>query len=207
MSEFPYVIHHIPGVENHCGDLLPRLRPVGGGAADSGKEVPVCVRFIAVVAPTDVDYSFPSMSETWDHQDSYTDGIAILDSTLGSVGRGENGLYRIDFGGMQVIWVPRAERSLQMRLMVCIQLQKARHRGICATMHRYCGEFCCDTCIYGTVLNVLECRFKALLQRMSSLFPSREPLESVTVEFWFALATSMELMSSWTLIALFSFLG
>ena len=86
---------------------------IGGGAADSGEEVPVCVRSIAVVAPTDADYSFPSMGGVRDRQDIYTDGEAILDSPLGSVVHGKNGLYRFDYGGMQMIWVPPAERSLQ----------------------------------------------------------------------------------------------
>ena len=101
----------------------------------------MCVRSIAVVAPTDADYSFPSMGEIRDHQDIYTDGKAVLDSPLGSVERGENGLYRVYYGGMQVIWVPPAERSLQVCLMVCPPMQKAEHRGICATMHRL-GAYC-----------------------------------------------------------------
>ena len=40
-----------------------------------------------------------------------------------------------------MIWVPPAERPLQVRLMVCAHMQEAGHRGICATMHRleaYC---------------------------------------------------------------------
>ena len=74
-------------------------------------------------------------------QNINTDGKAVLDSPLGSVVRGENGLYRVDYGGMQVIWVPPAERSLQVRLMVCAHMQEAGHRGICATMHRL-GAYC-----------------------------------------------------------------
>ena len=34
-----------------------------------------------------------------------------------------------------MIWVPPAERSFQVRLMVCAHVQDAGHRGICATMH------------------------------------------------------------------------
>ena len=141
MSEFSYVIRHIPGAENHWGGFLSRLRSIGGGAADSGEEVPVCVRSIAVVAPTDADYSFPSMGEIRGRHGIYTDGKAVLDSPLGSVVRGEDGLYRADYGGMQLIWVPPAKRSLQVRLMVCAHMQEAGHRGICATRHRlraYC---------------------------------------------------------------------
>ena len=100
MNEFSSIIRHIPGAENHWGDMLSRLPSVGGGAADSGEEVPVCVRSIAVVAPTGADYSFPSMGEIRDRQDIYTDDKAVLDSTLGNVVRGKNGLYRVDYGGM-----------------------------------------------------------------------------------------------------------
>ena len=81
------------------GNFLSRLRSVGVGAADSGEEAHVDVRSIAVAAPTDVDYSFSSMGEIWDRQDIYTDGQVVLDSALGSVVCGENGLYRIDYGG------------------------------------------------------------------------------------------------------------
>ena len=65
----------------------------------------------------------------------------MSDSLLGSVVRGENGLYRVDYEGIQVIWVPPPERSLQVRLMVCAHMQEARPRGICATMHRL-GAYC-----------------------------------------------------------------
>ena len=58
MSEFSYGIRHIPDAENPWGDLLTRLRSVGGGAADSGEVIPVCVRSIPVVAPADANYFF-----------------------------------------------------------------------------------------------------------------------------------------------------
>ena len=56
-SEFSYVIRHTPGAENHCGAVIfcRGCDLIGGGAADSGEEVPVCVRSIAMVAPTDAD--------------------------------------------------------------------------------------------------------------------------------------------------------
>ena len=125
MSQFSHVIGHIPGAEYHWGDLLSRLRSVRGGAAASGEEILVRVRSIAAVAPTDADYSFPSMGEIRDRQDIYTDGKAVVDSPLGNVVHGKNGLYRFDYGGMQVIWVPPAERSLQVRLMVCAYMQRS----------------------------------------------------------------------------------
>ena len=75
------------------------------------------VRSVAVIASADADYSFPSMGEIQDRQDIYTDSRAVLDSSLGSVVHGESGLYRVDYGRMQVLWAPPAERSLQVLLM------------------------------------------------------------------------------------------
>ena len=43
---------------------------------------------------------FLSMGKIRDRQGTYTDYKAILESPLGSVVRGENGLYRVDYGGM-----------------------------------------------------------------------------------------------------------
>ena len=79
MSKFSCVVHHIPGAENHRGVLLTRLASVSGRAAGSGDEVPVCVRSIAVIAPTDVDYSFSRMDKIRDRHNIYTDGKAGLD--------------------------------------------------------------------------------------------------------------------------------
>ena len=90
----------------------------------------------AVVAPTAADYSFPSMGEICDSQDIYTDGKAILNSALESGVHGENGLYRVGYREMLVILVSPAERSPQVRLLVCAHMQVAGHRGICATMHQ-----------------------------------------------------------------------
>ena len=84
------------------------------------------------------------MGEIRDRQDIYTDGEAVLDSPLGSVVRGENGLYRVDYGGVQVICVPPAKRSLQVRLMVCAHVQEAGHRAFvlqCTGLGRtVCGK-------------------------------------------------------------------
>ena len=100
-DRFSCVICHITGAENHWIGLLSRLRSVYGRAAGSGKEVPACFRSIAVVASAEGDYSFPSMGEIRDRQNIYTEGKAGLTSPRGSVVRGENELYCVDYGGMQ----------------------------------------------------------------------------------------------------------
>ena len=103
-----------------------------------------------------VSGGFKGSQLSWD---IYIDGKAVLYSPLGSVVRGENGLYRVDYGGMKVIWMPPAERSLQVRLMVYARMQQDGHQGICATMHwlgAYCvweGEGGCDrVCLTASTL-------------------------------------------------------
>ena len=54
---------------------------------------------------------------------------------------GENGLHRVDYGGMHVIWVLPAERPLQVRLMVCARVQETGDRGIFVIMHGL-GAYC-----------------------------------------------------------------
>ena len=58
---------------------------------------------------------------------------------------------------------------------------------------KFCGGFCCDQCIYGSVLDVLGRGFKELMEGASSVFPSGKLLKSITVEFGFALTTAINL--------------
>ena len=68
MSQFNYVIQHIPGENNHWGDLLSRWRVL-----DSEGPL-VRANGIAVVAPQTVDYQMPSKSETKGRQDAVARG-------------------------------------------------------------------------------------------------------------------------------------
>lgn len=43
------------------------------------------------------------------------------------------GVYHIEHRGVQVLWVPRSERALKSRLMMCTHMQDAAYRGIRAT--------------------------------------------------------------------------
>ena len=76
-----------------------------------------------------------------------------------------------------MVFVPPAERSLQVRFMVCAHMQEAGHRGICATMHRL-GAYCvwegmkedvtefvqqCLHCVDSRVGNVLPRPFGEIL--------------------------------------------
>ena len=96
---------------------------------------------IAVVAPPTGDYQMPSKGEIKDRQDAVARGQIEVASTLGTVTRGEDGLYRVSYQGKMVLWVPEEECELQARLMVCAHMQDAGHRGVRATTHRL-GAFC-----------------------------------------------------------------
>ena len=135
MSQFPYVIQHIPGTDNHWGDLLSRWRVL-----DSNSRV-VRVNVLAVVAPAMGDYVMPCKSEIGDRQDAEARGQDKVDTLLGMVIRGEDGLYRVLYRERMVLWIPVDERVLQARLMVCPRMQDAGHRGVRATLHHlstYC---------------------------------------------------------------------
>ena len=135
MSQLNYVIQHIPSEDNHWSDLLSR-----GRVLDSEGPL-VRANGIAVVAPPTGNYQMPSKGETKEMQDAVARGQVELATPLGTVTRGEDGLYRVSYQGRMVLWVPEEERELQARLMVCAHMQDAGHRGLRATNHRL-GAYC-----------------------------------------------------------------
>ena len=135
MSQFNYVIQHIPGEDNHWGGLLSSWRVL-----DSEGPL-VCANVIAVVVSPTGDYQMPSKGEIKDRQDAVARGQVEVATPLGTVTRGEDGLYRVSYQGRMVLWVHEEERELQARLMVCAHMQDAGHRGVRATTHRL-GAYC-----------------------------------------------------------------
>ena len=109
MSQFNYVIQHIPGEDHHWGDLLSRWRVL-----DSEGPL-VRANVIAVVAPPTGDYQKPSKGEIKDRQDVVARSHVEVATPLGTVTRGEDGLYRVSYQGRMVLWVPEEERELQAR--------------------------------------------------------------------------------------------
>eukprot|EP00752_Nemacystus_decipiens_P007839 g7004.t1 len=63
-------------------------------------------------------------------------------TSLGLVGRDEEGLYRVSVGGRDVLWIPSDAQDLQVRLMVSGHMNEAGHRGTAATLQRI-KEYCC----------------------------------------------------------------
>ena len=151
MSQFNYVIQHIPREDNHWGDLLSRWRVLD-------LEGPlVRANGIAVVAPPTGDYQMPSKGEIKDRQDAVARGQVEVATPLGTVARGEDVLYRVSYQGRMVVWVPEEERELQARLMVCAHMQDAGHHGLRATTHRL-GAYCAwDNMEKGIVKFVRQC--------------------------------------------------
>ena len=89
MSQFNYMIQHIPREDNRWGDLLSRLRVL-----DSEGSL-VRANVIAVVAPPTADYQMPSKSASKDKQDAVTCGQLEVATPLGTVTREEDGVYRV----------------------------------------------------------------------------------------------------------------
>ena len=85
---------------------------------------------IAVVAPPIGDYQMPSKGKIKDTQDAVARGQVEVATPLGTVTRGEDGLYRVPYQERMMLWVPEEERELQARLMVCAHMQDAGHRGV-----------------------------------------------------------------------------
>ena len=96
---------------------------------------------IAVVAPPTGDYKMSSKGEMKDRQDAVARGQIEVATPLGTVARGEDGLYRVSYQGRIMLWVPEDERELQARLMVCAQMQDSGHLGVRTTTHRL-GAYC-----------------------------------------------------------------
>ena len=135
MSQFKYVIQHIPGEDNHWGDPFSRWRVL------DSEGLLVRANVVAVVAPPTGDYQMPSKGELKDRQDAVARGQVEVATPLGTVTRGEDGLYRVSYQGRLVLWVPEEERELQARLMVRAHMQDTGHRGVRATTHRL-GAYC-----------------------------------------------------------------
>ena len=125
-----------PGEDNHWGDLLSRWRVL------DSKDPLVRANVNAVVAPPTGDYQMPSKGEIKDRQDAVARGQVEMATSLGTVTRGDDRLYRVLYQGRKVFWVPGGKRELQARLIVCAHMQDAGHRGVRSTAHRlgaYCG--------------------------------------------------------------------
>ena len=136
MSQFNYVVQHIPEKDNHWNDLLSRWQVL-----DSESPL-VRANVIAVVAPPTGDDQMPSKSEIKDRQDAAVRGHVEVATPLGTVIRGKDGVYRGPYQGRIVLWVPEEERELQARLIVCAHIQDVGHRGGRATTHNlraYCA--------------------------------------------------------------------
>ena len=126
---------------------------------DSNSSV-VRVNVLAVVAPAMGDYVMPSKSEIGDRQDAEARGQDEVDTLLGKVIRGEDGLYRVLYRDRMVLWIPVDERVFQARLMVCAHMQDAGHRGVRATLHRlsaYCAWVNMENDVEEFVRQCLNC--------------------------------------------------
>ena len=98
-------------------------------------------KVVDVVAPPTGDYQMPSKSEIKDRQDAVACGQVEVATSLGTMTRGEDEVYRVSYQERMVLWVSGEERELQARLMVCAHMQDAGHRGVRSTTRRL-GAYC-----------------------------------------------------------------
>ena len=64
------------------------------------------------------------------------DGSALDTALRVASSQDSKGIRRVEYHGHRVIWVPAEAESPKKRLLVCSQLEGARHRGVDATMAR-----------------------------------------------------------------------
>lgn len=53
--------------------------------------------------------------------------------------RGAGKLYRFTRGNVRVSWMPDGNKSMHKRLLVCVHMQEAGHRGMAGTLTRLFG--------------------------------------------------------------------
>ena len=56
-----------------------------------------------------------------------------FESAVGHVVLDDEGLFRIHARGRHVLWIPDSDKQLQVRLMICVHMRDAGHRGVAAT--------------------------------------------------------------------------
>ena len=61
---------------------------------------------------------------------------------IGRATKDNEDLFRVELDGREVWWIPEQAKEMQTRLMVCLQINEAGHRGIVATFQRLQG-YCC----------------------------------------------------------------
>ena len=85
---------------------------------------------IAVVTLLTGNYEMPSKREVKDRENAMARGQVEVATPLRTVTRGEDEVYRVSYQGRMMLWVPKEERELQARLMMCA------HSGCGATWHK-----------------------------------------------------------------------
>ena len=112
LGRFPYTIVHIPGDENCWGGLLSRWVTRPGG--------PVCVP--ASIKCAEVLFAesekFPTKEVVRGVQAVAAGDGPTLDTALGVASLDSEGLYRVEYLGPRVIWMPAEAESLKKRQLL-----------------------------------------------------------------------------------------
>ena len=65
---------------------------------------------------------------------------------VGQVTLDAEGLFRLPVFKRAVLWIPGGAKQLQVRLVICVHMKKADHRGAVTTLQRL-SEYCCWFCM------------------------------------------------------------
>lgn len=62
-----------------------------------------------------------------------------MTTASGTVSSGADALYREEYRGQRVLWIPDEVRELHVRLLIRSHMSEAGHRGVDATLARLRG--------------------------------------------------------------------
>ena len=77
--------------------------------------------------------TFPTKEVARGVQAAAADGGPTRDTALGLASLDSEGLYRVEYHGHSMVWLPGDAGSMKKRLLVCANLEGAGHRGVHAT--------------------------------------------------------------------------
>ena len=156
LAQYGYMIMHIAGERNCRGDLVSRW-----------VNIAVAVRAVAVFASSAPDETMPSKDLIREAQQqarvglgAMVSGVSSFTTSVGRATKDNEDLFRVGLDGRDVLWIPEQAKEMQTRLMVCVYMKGAGHRGVVATLQRlqrYCCWFRIEVHVTEFVKQCLHC--------------------------------------------------
>ena len=189
LSKFDYVIEHIPGVENVFADILTRWLK-GYRVQEKGLRRVCRISHITeqlVPSPSNKDFVWPSWDMIKQAQSRHSDECTTLQKS-------DDGVYR----KKGLVYIPKDEFELQVKLLVVSHCSTLGHRGMDATESVLCEEFYWDN-VHKDVRNFVKGCVHCLITRSGSLIPrplgsalhGKRPNEVVHLDFLYMGSSTM----------------